>query len=670
MNMRRTAIAAAALALMGATLSMAPSSSAEPATTRTRLTNLDHLDFLGDTVAPPKQAGHTTYQLAQHPDVGVLWTYADKQADGSFKRVGGGKYDAATNTWGQGAFNADDLARAAVVYVRDWKQTGHTSSRTRAFEMLRGLTYLQTVSGRNAGNVVLWMQPDGTLTPSAEPVELPDPSDSDASYWLARTIWALGEGYAAFEHSDPAFARFLARRLDLAVGAVDRQVLDAYGTYENVDGRRTPAWLIADGADASAEAVLGLASYVRAGGTDRARRTMVRLSNGIAKMGGGDARHWPFGGVLPWTLSRSDWHAWSSQMAGALARASDVTGNKSWRRVAARDAFTFDPWMLTSGGPDNGRLPARVDATQIAYGADSRVQNLIATGGRARELAGIAGAWFFGANASKAPTYDPATGVTIDGVAADGVVNQNSGAESTIHGLLTMIALDGHPAVQRIAMTASVQDSVGVQYVQTEDGHLGGGASSVVPTSAWTGESQYAGGAYASLPDGGTATVDLAQHPDALVIPVFDLQPGSSAVTTFTAAGQKLGKVRSGHVGAQGASPAPGALLPVTLGTVLPGAAGTVTATTKASGGDTARLDALMLQPLVSRLVLGGDGHGTALLRSVAKSTTRTTVAVPGSGRARVSSYDGEGRLLSRTTSSAADVPVRVAPGGVTLVRR
>ena len=41
--------------------------------------------------------------------------------------------------------------------------------------MLRGLTYLQTASGPNAGNVVLWLQPDGTLNPSAEPKELPGP---------------------------------------------------------------------------------------------------------------------------------------------------------------------------------------------------------------------------------------------------------------------------------------------------------------------------------------------------------------------------------------------------------------------------------------------------------------------------------------------------------------
>ncbi len=65
-----------------------------------------------------------------------------------------------------------------------------------------------------------------------------------------------------------------------------------------------------------------------------------------------------------------------------------------------------------------------------------------------------------------------------------------------------------------------------------------------------------------------------------------------------------------------------------------------------------------------------GDGHGTALLRSAALKAKRATVTVPGTGTADVWSYDGRGRLLSHHTSDAADVPVRVAPGGVTLVRR
>src|SRR5699024_8007719 len=75
--------------------------------------------------------------------------------------------------------------------------------------LLRTLTYLQVDSGEFAGNVVLWMQADGTLNRSAAPVELPDPSDSDESYWLARTIWALGEAVPVYAAQDPDFAAFL-----------------------------------------------------------------------------------------------------------------------------------------------------------------------------------------------------------------------------------------------------------------------------------------------------------------------------------------------------------------------------------------------------------------------------------------------------------------------------
>jgi len=78
---------------------------------RQPLTNLAHLDFLGDRVSPPAQAGHTTWRLDREPAIGVLWTYAEPQPDGTYRRLGGGAYDPATNTWGQGAFNADDMTR-------------------------------------------------------------------------------------------------------------------------------------------------------------------------------------------------------------------------------------------------------------------------------------------------------------------------------------------------------------------------------------------------------------------------------------------------------------------------------------------------------------------------------------------------------------------------------
>ena len=251
------------------------------------------------------------------------------------------------------------MTRAAVVYLRHWRQFGDAASRERAYQLLRGVTYLQTSSGPDAGNVVLWMQPDGTLNPSPTPTEEPDPSDSGPSYWLARTIWALGEGYAAFRGADPAFAGFLRERLELSLDALDRQVLDPrYGTFQTVDGLRLPAWLIVDGADASSEAVYGLAAYVRAGGSARGRLDLRRLADGVARMPLGDVRDWPYGALLPWARSRSLWHAWGDQMAGSLAEAGRALGREDWVRVAVGETGRFTPHLLAQGGPENGWLPA------------------------------------------------------------------------------------------------------------------------------------------------------------------------------------------------------------------------------------------------------------------------------------------------------------------------
>lgn len=639
---------------------------------------LDHLDFLTTTVTPPEQAGHTTYRIEQEPAVGTLWTYADARDGGAFERVGGGPYDEASDTWGQGAFNADDVSRAAVVYLRHWRARGDDHSREQAYEMLRGLAYLQTDAGPDAGNVVLWMQPDGTLNPSPEPVELPDPSDSGASYWLARTTWALGEGYAAFAEDDPAFAAFLADRLDLALGAIERQSLVRYGTYDVADGVQVPAWLIVDGADASAEAAIGLAAFVGAAPpsplVDRARTALRQLAEGVAAMSAGDARHYPYGAILPWTHSRSFWHAWASQMPVGLVAASAALDEPGLREAAVEDAATFTPYLMTATGAVNGWTPTPSDVTQIAYGTDARLQSLLAVADAQgseglADVAAMTAGWYFGANRAGTPMYERATGVTYDGLAPDGGVNRNSGAESTIHGLLSMLALEAHPDVAAKAATRTVlgaQD--GVQVIEAEGATTDGGAV-VAPEQAWTGESAWSGGAYLSLPAGAGARLTVpASGERRLVQPVVELDQGPGAGTADWRTGSYgLGTLSTG-VGAQGVTEAPGALLP----TVLRGAVGprttTLDVTVRAGAGQPVRLDAVMLRPAVSRLVLSGGGGTTVLLSSAAGQPTARRVDVPGSGRATVSTYDGRGALVARW--STGEVVAPVLDGGFTVVDR
>ncbi len=652
----------------------APSAAAPTAAAaQAPLTNLAHLDFLLDQTTPAAEEGHTSYRLESEPTLTLPWTYADARDGGTFARVGGGPLDPATGYWGQGAYNSDDVSRAAVVYLRDWQQTGAEASRDKAYELLRATAYFQTTTGPAAGNVVLWMQPDGTFNRSPVPVELPDPSDSGNSYWLARSIWAFGEGYAAFRDEDPEFAAFLQQRLQLGVTALQRDTLSRYGQYDVADGTQVPAWLIVDGADATAEAVLGLSSYVAAAPDDATVRTATtQLAEGVARMASGDPQTWPYGAVLPWTHSRSMWHSWASQMPAALARASTVLGRSDLRAPAVVDTASFTTTLLTASGPDNAWYPTPVDQTQIAYGADSRLQSALAVadasgGAGFRQVAAVAASWYFGTNRSGKPVYDRATGVTNDGVQADGSVNGNSGAESTIHGLLSMIALDGAPDVSALAQASTaVASRDGLTTIEAE------GASSttgtvVTPDSAWTGESQYSGGTALTLQPGESATIAVPagsglRH----VEPVLLGAEGVVSTSTWKAGRVPLGTLTT-RVGAQGVTAASGALLPQTL--PIPVGPGATSVTVTARGSQPVTVDALIVRPLVQRLALtGAGGRATELVSSTSKLPLPTTVGARGV-RSTVASYDSRGALVSQRTVSGQSVAL-VRAGGFVVVTR
>ncbi len=655
---------ALAVPLTAAPATAAPTAATAASAPAETLTNLNHLDFLLDEATPPADvAGHSTYRQAEEPTLLAPWTYADARDGGTFERVGGGPLDPATGDWGQGAYNADDNTRAAVVYIRHWEQTGDTDSRQKAYELLRTVAYHQTTEGPSAGNVVLWMQPDGDLNPSAEPIELPDPSDSGPSYWTARTLWALGEGYAAFVDDDPDFAAFLKERLALSRTAVERDALSKYGQYTEADGKRVPAWLIVDGADATAEAVLGLAAAVEAG-DDSSATAARQLAEGVAAMASGNTRQWPYGAVLPWAQSPAMWHAWGSQMPAALAVAGDVFDDDALVAPAITDATSFTTTLMTAGGPDNGWFPSPTDRVQIAYGADSRVQSLLAladtTGSSVfSELAGMQAAWFFGANHAGAQMYVPATGVTYDGLQPDGTVNRNSGAESTIHGQLTALALDAHPEVAaRATALTTVEDRVGLSYVEAEDATRTDGTIST-PESSWTGESSWSGDKLTLSPRQ-SATWDIGSADSRRWIePVVWSEPGASTLSSWRGAGAL--RITGPQ---QGISPTAGALLPYALSAPVSANRGEVSVT--AQRGELV-LDGIIVRPWISRIVLGGDEARSELVHSSAVASQRTEIGEAGrSTTVRV--YDAAGTLV-RTAATDGVTSVVVPAGGLAIAQ-
>lgn len=356
----RSLVSLVVLALLGIS---GPEALAQPR----EIVNLSHLDWLHDTVPYPAEPpeGHATTQPGTPID--AWWTYANYDAaTDTYERIGGGAYDAATNTWSQRAFNLDDVARAAVVYLTHYRYYGNEHSLEMGYGALRFVLYIQTLTGPNAGNFVLWMQSDGQLNPTPMPPDGPNPADAGFSWWAARAMWALAKGYAAFKEIRPDFAEELASRMTLAMQALERQVLaPSYGSYRDLHGYPVPAWFIRGGADASSIAVLGLTRYYEVSGDRLAARLATQLAEGLAQFQFGDPVSWPFQAHLPSAGSLSLWHAWGARMGMALAEAGRSKTRPAWIASAEREANSFLTHLLVATGPIHEMTPAPTNLIHV-----------------------------------------------------------------------------------------------------------------------------------------------------------------------------------------------------------------------------------------------------------------------------------------------------------------
>jgi hypothetical protein len=231
-----------------------------------------------------------------------------------------------------------------------------------------------------------------------------------------------------------------------------------------------------------------------------------------------------------------------------------------------------------------------------------------------------------------------------------------------------MEALDANPDLAVIAhASAFVVIRDGQRTVEAEAGQLTGTATVVAAHPVWTGESQWSGGAYVQLAAGSQVTWALpAATQPRLVQAVINRVPGPGGVSVFTTPSGRMGRIQYGGAGAQGVSAAPGALLPITVPQPVPARADELTATTEPGTG---QLDALLVTPFVSTLITHGDGHGMALLNSVADTQRRLTVNVPGTGPTVATSYDTRGQVSS-VVAGTGSITVLIPAGGFAIALR
>lgn len=398
-----------------------------PENTPRSLVNLAHLNALYQEATVAGQPGAFIYIYAEHPD------YHPVEAPG------------------EGIACVDDAARAALVYLRHFQRTGDEGSLQRTEQLLGFLLAMQAPNGLFYNFILKDYSINRTRHNS-----LPR-----AEWWTWRALWAMAEALPTFHRENPRLARRLDEAIDKVFPAVD-SLLQAYPRTTEVEGFAVPAYLPGQyAADQGAILLLGLAAYYRVHRDSVTARRMRRIGEGLLHMQVGDYAHFPYGVFLSW---KNIWHAWGNSQAHALLEAGQLLPEPRFVTAALQEIRHFYPYLIRQGflremhfvrvAHDSVRARQVIRFPQIAYDIRPMVMACLAahriTGDAAySRQAGEIAAWLLGRNPAEHAMYNPVTGRCFDGILGEDTINRNSGAESTIEALLTLLAVEEVPRARK-----------------------------------------------------------------------------------------------------------------------------------------------------------------------------------------------------------------------------
>jgi hypothetical protein len=394
---------------------------------------------------------------------------------------------------GEGISAIDDVARAAVVYLWQYERTKNPDDLKFARQCLEFVRYMQAPDGEFYNFV---------FDRSGKVNKTGNTSYKSLDWWAMRSLWALGEGVRVFDKADRAYADTLAQAYLLTETALGKAIHN-YKQTTDLHGFKIPAWIPNGAPDSSSIGVLGMSAYYQARPNPATADIITKIAEGVAAYRLGNAYAYPFG-MHPVSASAPGyWHDWGAHMVHALAVAGTTLKRQDWLDSAAADADSFLLRQLAfERFRDMGVVPDRLG--QIAYGTNMIVQAYIAlykaTGQeRYARYGGLAASWLFGNNMAAFQMYDPQTGRVFDGINGPVAwrVNLNSGAESTIEGLMSLQVVADVPLASQYLHVMPISQGQWI-IAEAEQGNRISGEP-IYYSGNWTGESNISGGRYVGL---------------------------------------------------------------------------------------------------------------------------------------------------------------------------
>lgn len=340
----------------------------------------------------------------------------------------------------------DDAARGAIFYLEYFKAYNDSSSLHKYYNLVEFLLYMQAENGFFYN--FIWE--DNSINKTFRT------SVAEPNWWSWRALWVLMEGYKYLGNSHTERTIAVKASIEKTIEAIKKYIPKEKGKVL-IDGIEFPDWLPANYAsDQAALLVISLSDYYKISGDKEILDYLQSLIHGIMIMQLNDSECEYDGAFLSW---QNTWHGWGNSQSYALLKAYQVLKEEKIKTSALLELNNFykrliETVFLSYFKVQKNECKFEViesnKYSQIAYTIRPMIFALLEAYSVTSDStyaikAGRVAKWFIGRNPAKVNMYNPQSGIFFDGIENENLINKNSGAESTIEGLLSLLRISLNP---------------------------------------------------------------------------------------------------------------------------------------------------------------------------------------------------------------------------------
>lgn len=342
----------------------------------------------------------------------------------------------------EGIACVDDVARAAVYYLYDWQFNNNEESLKKNRKLVEFILYMQADNGYFYN--FIW--DDYSINKDFKT------SVAAPNWWSWRALWGLTESYEAYKKSNPVFAKRIWNSIERIVNSIKKDIPEE-SNYANIAGLIIPSWMpYKHASDQASVLLLGLTQYYKHTKDKVIFNYIENLCDGIMAMQINDDNCEFDGAFLSW---ENTWHAWGNLQSYSLLKSYQLTKNDELLNAAIKELNTFYNYLINNNYLNFFSVERKGTQivvnekekfSQIAYNIRPMVFALleaykITNEDKYAQKAADVALWLIGENVAGTKMYDEESGRIYDGINSEKIVNKNSGAESTIEGLLCLLKI-------------------------------------------------------------------------------------------------------------------------------------------------------------------------------------------------------------------------------------